>query len=1073
MNRSSEVEPALAAQPTKISFETLAVEILWVGIAIAIVAAVLVARTAYRGNAAYVDVARWVAHTQSVIEAIDQARSEKFAALDALHDYSLSGDRLQLDEFGSTLDRLRESSSRLRALTVDNPPQRDRLDSIDQSLANLDRLGTAIRQIASSHDPNTVTQSLEFKQIQDEMGHIRQRLVEMDREEQRLLAQRTTSAQIASRHSMIVMAAGGSVIVLWLVFLGGYASFLLSRYRRTASALETSSAKLADLNIALEGRVREGSEELKDQKELLETILDGMTDAVVMVDPNLKPIRLNRAATRIFNPNVQASSEWLQDYDMFFGGSSNRLRPEERILARVVAGASVESLEARVHDRRTGRDMWVEVSARPVRGADGTTRGALVVLRDITARHDARIERALFASVANFVPDAVMSITQQGIVTSWNPGAERLFGYKGEEIIGKSIEMIVPPDLLGELRWLGETVASGKSIEDFETRRVRKDGSIIEIVLAASGIRPVAPRLEGFAVIARDNTERKRLQQEMQRARDLAIEAAQTRAEFLANMSHEIRTPLNAIIGMAELLQLTDLNKEQRERADIVESSGRLLMTIVNDVLDFSKLSAGRVVLEKITFDLHDLVKATVDPFAEAAGAKGIDLALHLDDKLPQQVNGDPNRLRQILNNLISNAIKFTSHGEVVVSVDLGKQIGPDYVVRFQVADTGIGIAPEVQKQLFEPFVQAESSTSRRYGGTGLGLVISSQLARQMGGDIALRSELQQGSTFSFTVRLEKAEATSAGKLAAPPPQSSAGADGTTKTPDESPADPPRNLVAPSADEAKRRIALRILVVEDNPVNQSLAVEQLRVLGYRGDIVGDAQAALDALASENYDVVLMDCEMPSMDGYQATQEIRRREGNRRHTTIIAMTAHATEEQRERCMAAGMDGFLSKPVRLGTLSATLESWTGKSAGGTIGEFLTPPSAAPVWAQSAIESANLAQDLDPATLDELRQLSKITGSNVLQQLVEAFLAELPQRVAALESALEANDLKALGRAAHAMRSAAGMGATHYASLCAAVEAHALNNDAPGAKALARTLISESVRIPGVLIRAAAMA
>ncbi|MGO9454591.1 MAG: PAS domain S-box protein [Candidatus Binataceae bacterium] len=1068
MNRSSEAESAPAAGPRKISFQTLAVEILWAGIAIAIVAAALVARTAYRSNAAYIDGSRWVSHTQSVIEGIDQARSEKFAALDALHDYTVSGDRLQLDQFSSALGRLHQSSSHLRALTADSPPQRDRLDSIDQSLANLDRLSTRIRQIASSHDPNTVSQSLEFRQIQDEIGHLRQRFVEMDNEEQKLLAQRTTFAQTASRHSMIVIAAGGSVVVLWLVILGVYASFLLSRYRRAASALETSSVKLADLNIALESRVREGSEELKDQKELLETILDSMTEAVIMVDPNLKPVRLNRAATRIFDPNVQTSTEWLQNYDMFFGGSSNRLRPEERILARVVAGASVESLEARVHDRRTGRDMWIEASARPVRGADGKTRGALVVLRDITARHDARIERALFALVANFVPDAVMSLTPRGMVTSWNPGAERLFGYKSEEIIGKSIEIIVPPDLLGELRWLGETVAGGKSIEDFETRRVRKDGSIVEVVLAASGIRPVAARLEGFAVIVRDNTERKRLQKEMQRARDLAIEAAQTRAEFLANMSHEIRTPLNAIIGMAELLQLTDLNKEQRERADIIESSGRLLMTIVNDVLDFSKLSAGRVVLEKISFDLHDLVKATVDPFAEVASAKGIDLVLHLDGKLPQRVNGDPNRLRQILNNLISNAIKFTSHGEVVVSVDLSEQTGAEYTVRFQVADTGIGIASEVQKQLFEPFVQAESSTSRRFGGTGLGLVISSQLARQMGGDIGLQSEPGRGSTFYFTVRVEKAPAPGVEQPTAPPPQSSAAVDTAIKTPDDAPAAAQRHLAAPSADEAKRRLALRILVVEDNPVNQSLAVEQLRVLGYRGDIVGDAQGALDALASENYDIVLMDCEIPSMDGYQATQEIRRREGDRRHTTIIAMTAHATEEQRERCLAAGMDGFLSKPVRLGTLAAALESWAEKLPGGAI---VVPSRAAPAAAEAAPEAAT-AQDLDPTTLDELRQLSKMTGSNVLQQLVEAFLAELPQRVTALESAIEAEDLKALGRAAHAMRSAAGMGATRYAALCAAVEAHAVNNDAPEAKSLARTLISESVRLPAVLMRAAAM-
>ena len=556
-------------------------------------------------------------------------------------------------------------------------------------------------------------------------------------------------------------------------------------------------------------------------------------------------------------------------------------------------------------------------------------RGGLLVVRDVTGRHHARVEHALFASVANSVPDAVMSIDPNGIVTGWNPGAERLFGYKSEEIIGKSQEITVPPDLLPELKGFAERIQAGQSVENLETRRLRKDGTTVEVLLSASGIRTFPGRLDGYAVTARDNTERKRLHEEMQRARDLALEAAQTRAEFLANMSHEIRTPLNAIVGTAELLQLAELNPEQRERAAVIESSSRLLMAIVSDVLDFSKLSAGRVVLEKIPFDLRNLAETTVESFKPAADTKGVALKLRLDDKLPQRVEGDPNRLQQILNNLISNAIKFTSSGEVRVSITRENDTVTHDLIGFEVSDTGIGIAPEVQKRLFEPFVQAESSTTRRYGGTGLGLVISAQLARQMGGEIGLRSQPGQGATFHFTVKFEKegvlkrAESASAraGKAAST----------TNLAPDHAsdhaPAARPTEAAYPD---------FRILVVEDNPVNRNLAAEQLRVLGYRGEMVSEAAAALEALSRQQYDLVLMDCEMPVMDGYEATREIRRREGGARHTPIIAMTARATEEQRERCLAAGMDGYLSKPVRLQALSTMLDSWAGKSPQAAHGE-----------------------------------------------------------------------------------------------------------------------------------------
>jgi PAS domain S-box-containing protein len=1043
--------------PQKPPLKGLTVEILWIGLGMALVALVALAWSFYRGRSAFFAGIHSIARCQEVVRNLDQARSERHAAVEAIDSFTMSGDPGMFETFRVALARVRADVGRLRVLLADSQSQLARLKAIEDSIGRLDRVGSELQRMAMTHDRDTTIRSPEFSQLRVEVESIREHMVEIDHDERQTLEQRFALAQDAERYGTVIVAAGGGVLIIWLLFTGGFASFLISRYRRTATALEVSREQLQRANTSLEERVRERSTVLSRQNALLESVLNSMPDAIVMVEKDLKPRLMNPAATQGLRLGVMKPADWLEDYDLFLPGSTTPLRPgDQPFMVRALAGETIEGFELRAVERATGNEQWVDISVRPVTTEDGEMRGGLLVVRDVTGRHHARIEHALFASVANSVPDAVMSMDPDGIVTGWNPGAERLFGYQSEDIIGKSEELIVPPDLLPELHRITKRIKAGESVENLETRRLRKDGSTVEVLLSASGIRTFPGRLDGYAITARDNTERKRLHDEMQRARDLALEAAQTRAEFLANMSHEIRTPLNAIVGTAELLQLAELTPEQRERAAVIESSSRLLMAIVSDVLDFSKLSAGRVVLEKIPFDLHDLAETTVEAFKQAADTKGIALTLRLDEKLPQRLTGDPNRLQQILNNLISNAIKFTSTGEVRVAIASAGNTATHDLVTFEISDTGIGIAPEVQTRLFEPFVQAESSTARRYGGTGLGLVIFAQLARQMGGEIGLESAPGRGATFSFTVSFEKTDSVKgavsqggAARVAAS--QSAAATERTHPAP-----------VVPSA--GTSHAGFHILVVEDNPVNRNLAAEQLRVLGYQGDIVSEAAAALEALDRRRYDLILMDCEMPVMDGYEATHEIRRREGAHRHTPIIAMTAHATEEQRERCLAAGMDGYLSKPVRLQALSAMLNSWAAKSPPARDGEASTPQPAA------AADAGPTEPDLDPATLAELAGLSEASGENVVKRLVETFLAELQKRVAALKSALDAGDLKALGRAAHAMRSAAGIGALRYADLCAAVEGRAMENDSPGASSLARSLLSESDRIATVLARAA---
>jgi two-component system, sensor histidine kinase and response regulator len=536
---------------------------------------------------------------------------------------------------------------------------------------------------------------------------------------------------------------------------------------------------------------------------------------------------------------------------------------------------------------------------------------------------------------------------------------------------------------------------------------------------------------------------RKRAEEEANRARDrvrdLALETARLRSDFLANMSHEIRTPLTGIIGAGELLALSDLTPEQRRHTEIIRSSGELLLIIVNDILDFLKLAAGRVVLEQLDFDLVELTENLVDSFAVAAHAKGIEIALHLDVNMPTGLRGDPNRLRQILNNLVSNAIKFTQQGEVIVRAKRVEDTDSEVVVRFEVIDTGIGIAPEAQGSLFQPFVQAEGSTSRRFGGTGLGLVIAAKLANQMGGEIGFESTPGKGSTFHFTARLRKgpeavrpwatatscfsgvralivnespvrrqaiAEYLSAGgienaaagsesevleilKLARDAHQQrmlvlidehTPGMDalGLARAIKQDSQINHNYVIVLSAQVATRNIsavadawitkpvrpshlfscllklygnaaraasaaiasapasplgserplwrkAVRVLLVDDNLVNRTMGAKQLAVLGYTAQVVDGARRGLEIVRSGKSDIVLMDCEMPEMDGYAAVAEIRRREGCARHTVVIALTAHVAEEERRKCLAAGMDDYLSKPIMLKALAEMLDGW----------------------------------------------------------------------------------------------------------------------------------------------------
>ncbi len=619
--------------------------------------------------------------------------------------------------------------------------------------------------------------------------------------------------------------------------------------------------------------------------------------------------------------------------------------------------------------------------------------------------------------------DGVVVISATNHIVDLNHAAEVILGRAADEVVGR-----LGGDVFARRPDLVETY---RNVLDARVEIVlERDAGPRHVEMSISPLRDRRGAIAGRLLLLRDITEHKQMERALAVARDEALEASRLKSEFLATMSHEIRTPMVGVIGMAELMGSTRLSVQQRAYVDALLRSGEAMMSIIDDILDFSKIEAGRLELERTELDVRAVVDDAVGMVSEQASGRGLQVRAVIDEAVPQTLFGDPVRLRQVLMNLLSNAVKFTHEGSVTVSVQLEERARRQSRIRFAVADTGIGIESEARERLFEPFTQADGTTTRRYGGTGLGLAICRRVVQLMGGQIGVDSEPGQGSEFWFVIPLGVAARMARQKLAA----------------QDGPAQGPLPL-APAG-------LAPILVAEDAPVNQQVARGMLQRLGYRVKMVGNGREAIQAFEREHFAAVLMDCQMPEIDGFTASAEIRRREMDlsRPRTPIIAMTAGVMQGDRERCLAAGMDDYLAKPVRMRDVALKLQRWVSGRRGASR---LPVERTAAVTARS--EQARPPEGpIEMQAIENLREMQVPGEPNVVQEIVDTFMQGVPGHIEKLRNGAETGQFDELARSAHSLKGSAGfLGMREVRALCEQIEAVARAEQRADARRLVASL------------------
>lgn len=653
-------------------------------------------------------------------------------------------------------------------------------------------------------------------------------------------------------------------------------------------------------------------------------------------------------------------------------------------------------------------ETFIEMRAG-LRASEAELRGVL----ETTERVKRSLEvRDLFQrSLLDAAQTAILSVDADGRFTHVNPFAEGLLGYRADELIGKATpDLLHRPDQLAQAaKELGAELRA-ELPEDWHIflhiadRRTgatewtlrRKDGSEVAVLQAVSVMHDQHGGLVGLLFVAADLTDVKRLEEELRESEARAREASHAKSAFVAAMSHEIRTPMIGVTGMVEVLSHTRLDDEQRRSLNIIQHSAETLLQILGDVLDVSKIEAGRLELNPEVASLRSVVAGATYNYLGSASSKGLQLEFEIDERVAPALRFDPVRLRQILANFLSNAIKFTDQGRIDLRVDVLHDDDQHQQLRFAVRDTGIGVSEEAQKRLFRPFAQAESDTTRKYGGTGLGLMICRRLAELMGGAVRMQSTPGEGATLFLEVRLPKADPADLPAESA----TAASAPGRFQ---------PRPLPSPADAERERSL---ILLVDDHPTNRVVIARQLALAGFACETAEDGEEGLQLWSSGRFALVLSDVHMPVLDGYGMARRIREleRETGRARTPIVALTAAAMKGEAERCLVAGMDDYLIKPVGVGVLSDRLYRW--------LPHLPRPETRSEDALAPVLPQAGKPKPIDARVLDEIAAGDPQARRNILLD----FLQASEQDVEELNRTLASVDIKATAREAHKIKGAA---------------------------------------------------
>lgn len=684
----------------------------------------------------------------------------------------------------------------------------------------------------------------------------------------------------------------------------------------------------------------------------------------------------------------------------------------------------------------SGEIRWLVSKGRAQYDAEGQPIRLSGINLDITARKESERQLSKLAQVVEQNPESIVITDLDGNIEYVNQAFTQSSGYRPEEVLGQNPRLLksgkTQPEVYVEL-W--RTIKGEEKSWKGELINRRKDGSEYVGFTIILPVRQPDGRITHYAAVQEDVTERKRLGAELDQhrfhlqalvesrtselveARTAADAANQAKSIFLANMSHEIRTPMNAIIGLTYLLQQSPLSTEQSERLHKIDAAAQHLLSIINDILDLSKIESGRLQLEQTDFPLAGILDHIRSLISEQAQAKGLRIEVDADD-VPEWLRGDPTRLRQAMLNFAGNAVKFTETGKICLRAKLLEDNTETLLVRFEVEDTGIGIAEEQLSTLFEAFAQADISTTRKYGGTGLGLVITRRLARMMGGDAGVDSTMGQGSTFWFTVQLQRGHGV--------------------------PLLPVRNA-ANNAEECLRRnhAGARVLLAEDNPINREVALELLHGVGLSVDTAENGREVLAKVRNHPYALILMDMQMPVLDGVAATRLLRE-QSEYAALPILAMTANAFDEDKRACLEAGMNDFVAKPVLPEALYASLLHWLSQPQGQALNESRVrfEPSAV----IDAVAAVDLPKELAQISgLDARRCLAVLSGDiEKYRQLLVMFADSHREDMSRALRYLQQEDIEAVHRLAHGLKGvAATLGAGNVAELAAQLDAATRGN------------------------------